>query len=614
MQLASRLIYRPLPEEQEGLNGFLLRLAEGNGLRTNQLIKVTPGGDEFLPSLASMLGVQPEHVSLTTIQLRMERFVKSNRFIWNPRSSRYCPACLKESPIWNFLWEVKLVTACERHRVRLVDTCTACGKGLNWTRERLQYCGCGVALSTAEEAQASPEETLLSHWMKAKLYGDGTTPNHIAPLNIHQLHHLVSFLGAYDVLDKSQKKPRSDNLNKVPAASTVGQSAMRALADWPRSFDQYLDRLVSRNRPGEQAGRLNDYFGRFYNNFFEAFQEKQFEPYIQAFSKYVESNWRVAFTARNSEIPELVRARHPWVSACVLAKSINASKAVLVELYNEKKISGHMVQTKSGRRMLYVNRQEQPLIEAILKDRVDLLTACKILGITKRRFMEIATHPLLAESRRPANGGEPWVISKSGLKSIIDLGGAGPLIAGGETSEHVSLAFALRYLFCRPELGQLLTAMQNQEIKTTGVAANQVGIGAWMFNREELTAWLNREDENILRSVTEAAQLLGIKEQIAYQLARSNILENSVSPVTGYIKIEVAAIERFKGRFIFTNEIAARLMDVDAKAIYRLLCTVGVRPFSGPTIDGLRTYIYERTAELDSAIQKLQQERRPLPL
>jgi hypothetical protein len=613
MPPASRLIYRPLPKEQEGLNGFLLRLAEGNGLRTNQLIKVTPGGDEFLPSLAALLDVQPEHTSLTTIQLRMERFVKSNRFIWSPRSSRYCPACLKESPIWNLLWEAKLITACERHQVRLVDTCTACGNRLSWAREKLQYCGCGVAFNTAKQEQSSPEEALLSHWMKAKLYGTGTTPDHIAPLSIHQLHHLVSFLGAYDVLDKSQRKPRSDNLNKVSAASVVGLSAMKALADWPNSFDQYLDRLVSRNRPCDQAGRLNDYFGRFYNNFFDAFQDKQFEPYINAFGKYVESNWRVSFTARNSEIPEPVRERHPWVSACVLAKSINASKAVLMELYNENKISGHMVLTESGRRIFYVNRQEQPLIEAILKDRVDLRTACKTLGITKRRFMEIATHPLLAESRRPVNGGEPWVISKSSLKSIIDLGGAGPLIEEGAASEHVSLAFALRYLFCRPELGQLLTAMQKQEIKATGIATNQVGIGAWMFNREELTAWLNSEEGNILRSVTEAAQLLGIKEQIAYQLVRRSILESSVSPVTGYIKIEVAAIERFKGRFIFTNEIAARLAGVDAKAIYRLLSTAGVRPCSGPMIDGLRTYIYERTAALDSAIQKLQQERRPLP-
>lgn len=610
MGLAPRLLFHPLPKGKEGLSSFMTRLAEGNGVKRGEVLNLHYGSEGFLSSLASLLGVSAEHPALTTVKLRMEMSARRNRRLWNLGTSRYCPICLDEQPIWLQHWEAKLVMACDLHKVKLVDTCGNCGEQLFWKRTQLSRCPCGAVIHAKSTAQASQEEIDAAAWITAKLYKEGQVPTHIDQLSVHQLHHLLSFLGVYDSLENNEEKPRSLNLEDLTTASRIGCAGLRVLSDWPNGFEAFLDRLVARNRSDDKAGRLNGFFGRFYNNFFDEFWEKPFEPYIEEFGRYLERNWRVSFTARNRELSEILRSRHPWVSACVLAKSLNTSREVLANLYEDDKISGHVVRTESGRKMFYVNRQDVPMIEILLQDQVDQATACKILGINKRRFAEIASHPLLGKPRKSAGRSGTWAVSRSRLKALIDVGGRSIPVLEDEAPNLISLGFALRHLYYRPDLNQLLSAVEEGTLRTAGLAENRTGIAAWMFDRVQFNAWIKGQNEYSFWSVSEAAKQLGVKEQVAYRLARNNMLESRISPTTGHLKIEPEALEKFKAKYVFSQEIAERMGGLLAKGIYKRLANIGIHPCSGPAVDGSPKCIYERTEALDLAIKALRKGRR----
>lgn len=111
------LLYRPRPLEQEGLNGYLLRLAEGNGLRG--VVQLWPDRTRSLDLLCLRLGIRSDPASYEKLarlapQLTVE---KSQHPVWNHHHSRFCATCLSESPVWKLEWELTLSTACPKHRL-----------------------------------------------------------------------------------------------------------------------------------------------------------------------------------------------------------------------------------------------------------------------------------------------------------------------------------------------------------------------------------------------------------------------------------------------------------------------------------------------------------------
>lgn len=87
-------------------------------------------------------------------------------------SGRWCPYCLRddrdsgESPYFRLAWDAAPVTACGRHKTRLVDTCPHCGNAHVRHRGAIVVPGwcshCGWFLGDAEAAPAAPEEMWIA--------------------------------------------------------------------------------------------------------------------------------------------------------------------------------------------------------------------------------------------------------------------------------------------------------------------------------------------------------------------------------------------------------------------------------------------------------------------
>jgi TniQ len=139
----------PLPEEPP--HGMYLRLAERNGLRHIRVFEnmigvklrhVRLGRD--LDYLAAILRCEPHQLSEYSIQqgrrgsliIRGEAVRRKDVMMVERRA---CPACFAISAHHRFWWDLRFVTTCPMHAIRLANRCS-CGGKLTWTDGSLTKC------------------------------------------------------------------------------------------------------------------------------------------------------------------------------------------------------------------------------------------------------------------------------------------------------------------------------------------------------------------------------------------------------------------------------------------------------------------------------------------
>lgn len=174
--------YANLPLAQgESLPGYLLRLAEANGYSgIRDLLSALPEpctrpvGAEIrslradkirLENLGRMAVGDDKHCLRFLSQAvgKDAAIVQGNRIdhdAWLEPAAQLCPLCLQEKTVIPEEWDLGCVTACERHRVQLLDACTVCGEPITWTRSSLTRCpSCGSDYRT-QPAQTATDAAI----------------------------------------------------------------------------------------------------------------------------------------------------------------------------------------------------------------------------------------------------------------------------------------------------------------------------------------------------------------------------------------------------------------------------------------------------------------------
>ncbi|MBL7590286.1 TniQ family protein, partial [Escherichia coli] len=59
---------------------------------------------------------------------------------FRPSRARICPTCLAEGHRPRPAWDCRLLVACTRHGLRLVDRCPDCARSLSWDRPSAGRC------------------------------------------------------------------------------------------------------------------------------------------------------------------------------------------------------------------------------------------------------------------------------------------------------------------------------------------------------------------------------------------------------------------------------------------------------------------------------------------
>lgn len=112
------------------------------------------------------------------------------------------------------------------------------------------------------------------------------------------------------------------------------------------------------------------------------------------------------------------------------------------------------------------------------------------------------------------------------------------------------------------------------------------------FSKVRLHDWL----ETLRRSTTDwvwiptAAILLGLKQQVVYQLVDKNLLIANLDVKNRFHQISLSSVERFRQEYVSLVELAKQ----KNMASIALLKQLDARPVTGPKVDGGRQYFYRR--------------------
>lgn len=300
-----------MPHVLESFRGYLLRLAETNGLSSPipilklagvsldrircaeqpvEVLSLVTGHDVGL--LAHLSLVHP----ISNIQQVSGHAVSKGYSILT--KSKICPCCIQEQGYAPACWDLIAVQGCYKHEQTLVSVCTECNGNLSWRRPGLLTCVCGADLSKLTGNSMSQAELEFLRIIDAKFHGKvlkdsdsitGLPFKHLTEISLSTILAIMHTMGSMHLLLD----------NKVVRAKACTDKdevkyALEILKDWPNNFYKFL------NRVGEQHGRkslgLDGQFGFFTQRFFKrGYPPNEIKFLKEAFIAFGQNHWGKAF-------------------------------------------------------------------------------------------------------------------------------------------------------------------------------------------------------------------------------------------------------------------------------------------------------------------------------
>jgi hypothetical protein len=127
----------------------------------------------------------------------------------------------------------------------------------------------------------------------------------------------------------------------------------------------------------------------------------------------------------------------------------------------------------------------------------------------------------------------------------------------------------------------------------------------------DVDEWRHRQARELAGdriSVPEFSKQFRLKQQVAYHLIRTGMLESERARVDfrDETLIKLSSVRTFFERY---TSLSSRIPGLSSHEVRDHLGSLGIRPVVGPTIDGCRQYIYERTPAFDEAILRFTAEK-----
>lgn len=595
------LLIRPYPSRHEGPQGYLLRLAEANCMTVNELSQL---GIQFDPNCLSRHQLLPDPAldpQLHAHVARIAQLTNSKGRVWNMHHARFCPQCLAEDPTWKASWEIYFLDVCPKHGVWMVDQCGSCGQPLNWKRDSLLRCQCGSDLREETSGPAPDNLQRLALILEDKLlhWPEGDAPAPLTHLNTDQTQRLIRFLGTHMDPVPNPRPLKLRNSGRLEGSWPISTLAAELIFRWPEGFHQALNQLQA-NSSGEKKG-LRSTFQHAYTYLYKGFKEAGYSDLRRAFEEWITVYWKGGVAGRNRRLPEMIQKNVQWIPGTMAAHELEISIKQLRYLITENGIEWEELLSSSGRRFLMVRRDQLHQIQEQLTGEITMKQAMEMLGIGKIRMQRLLT--LLFPSARRIWDKEhlPWRIPRGEVESLLEVVTDLPVLSIAE--EHqVSLGYVLQFWhWTGDEILALVEAVKAGTLRPQAFLDGARGISRWIFDIAQLRSLqqrLNAGRSNWV-SIPEMAQILGVKQQVAYWLThhgfvhaeRLGCLKNLGS------RVSREELQRFQENHVLGKEVA-EILGCSSKKAMRMLAEQGIDPLRSEGPDSCRMLIYPRDSEL----------------
>ncbi len=589
--LGYRLLVRSAPIEGEAGYGYTQRVALENGyanarelcsavlaqsaaepweqllLRLNAIDSET---DQLLGPLPNYWGIRDHSLSIALPE-------------YNQKWLRWCPLCLQEKSYVRHAWTIKLCTCCIKHQCKLLETCERCGSKQDLAHSNLVHCAnCGHSLSKASFAFEDLEILNLHQLIFNSSHTSNTVK--IPRLALSDWLRLIRYLGQFNEYQQPKRPGQISSLHELVEAQRCVGNAAKLLFDWPINFVALLHAIQSQQ---ETKPSIRNSFGSIYHVIYFNLKESSFQFLRDAFEDYLKSHWWGHICKRNRGFQTKTRAEHPKLTIAQAAKKSAIKPSLIKQLSLLGFLEVARADLASGRTIRAINENDLPEVAKLVSNSKTLGEAAKYLSISESRLRFLAQAnvitPLIS---KPELSAANWLFTEHQLQQLFFK------CQSGTSNQLVSFVQVMKnWRLNRQEFLSLVRAIINSELSVYGYWNESIPIGLISFDRVELKPWLsNYKVANSNKfSINKAAEILDIKQEVAYQLVRNGLL-TSVSNSNNTKSIPKDALIIFEKNYISLAKLKSR---TDWKEKLSFMVKT-IAPVSGPSIDGGRQYFFKK--------------------
>lgn len=588
---AGALLVRPRPIPREAAAGYVIRVAQANGYATpRQLWHALQSSQPpaTLEDLIKRVGVSSRAAASLVGPLPhywrspANCAPKLTASDYNHSLMRWCPCCLELSPHLRGVWGLKLQCVCTTHRIMLVGRCPTCGATQRFERSDIARCPCGGRLAAAERLAASPLQCRIGNSL---VHGSiGNVSSTLPELSAAEWHRLVRYLGQFTLQSQPQRPGQIAGLHRLEVAAAAIANTALLLDTWPQHFTALLAAIQSREPRTQSLARS---FGRLYRILYMDLQAPCFEFLRRAFEGYLHENWWGYIGRRNRSLRADTVSRHPRMSVDEAAKLAGTAPSVARHLVQAHLIPSVTSETPSGRCNRTVHKGDIERLVELTQDTMTLAEAARSLALPERRVRALVDSGVIAPvvSRRSTRAAA-WRFQRAELARLAAVVGEPCDVAHAVAFKRILQSWRLR----DGEFVALVKAIEGGDLRS--VSSMPHPLGEAVLDAEAVRAYLQttRASVDDWLSVDRAAHLLGVKQQVAYELIAVGLLKSTPTR-SGHRRISRANLREFQDTYVSLADLARK----QAHSPTRTLRSLGAVPVSGPSVDGSRQYFFRRT-------------------
>ena len=585
---------RPRPVAGEAAMSYVSRVADANGYSTLGTFRAAVAGGGGCPTfdcfcrvleltdteIASLRGPMP--AAWNAIQAPDGLDVSHFNHCW----VRWCPQCVALQAIIRWEWTLKTATACVVHGVLLRDTCNACGIARRWGVARLDRCECSARL--AGQSTRAVAAVVVDINRLAAGFSPLTSLPRASP---SAWFRAIVFLEQAADSGSVRRSGRVPGLNRLHEAEAFVNATASLFEDWPRAFDAVLRRLLSANAGGMSIQRT---FDPLYRILYKVLRSPDFDFMRHAFEEFLREHWWGLICRRNRHLGDRTVEGHPRVTVSHAAALEGISPSALRHMVQSDFLASESASFCSGKRTRTLHVDEVRVAAGAARGACTLTEASKLLALPESRVRQLIDAGTISTiiSRHTCPTAGRWLIPATALEKFDT---ASARDSGGDV---VTLRTFLRYERMQGgEIGIFVAQVMRGSLRAPGCAVRSAPLGEVLLDRAEARAWLAGRRIEADMSIDEAGKRLGMKQQVAYALAKEGLLTTDVD-ASGRRRVTPDGLVSFRGLYVSLAAIARSLGTSPKSALRR----IRARPVCGPGIDANRQYFYRR-AEISNELE-----------
>lgn len=587
---------RPRPVHDESPAGYMARLSERLGTDSPRalwaaIVSRYGAGPNVLQKCLGLSDIEWQHLKGPWLRHCKEVDLLPlglSRADFTLEVMRWCPQCLSESMHLRFQWSIKLVCWCDVHRVRLLDACPGCGSVQRLERSCLSSCACGYQLARGSAEPGSNSLAYVQGCLNDSLQRGLSDAGF--GLSANGWIELLRIAEQITDAQRARATGQVAGLDRVEKSARQSEALGQLLCDWPHGFHSLLAQHQAVKGTSLSISRT---YGRIYKWLYAYLEAPCFQFLRDAFEAYLNEHWWGLICRRNRNLRNGTKASHGRSTVSATATAAGTGPATVKQLHLAGLVAADVVELPSGRSAWSVPVSEIATIAEYVEDAVDLQTAARLLGIAKSRVRELVDARTLTAHIRSNGGSRPWMLSRIEVCELLErcrMQIRSEERAGNQT---VSIHQILKcWRLQEGEFAKLLVAVQSGVVRVRGLDTSRDGLSGFLLERDTASAWrasMVQQCRDWL-SIDVAARMLGVKQQVGYQLVRRGLLLAQEDDGQSGRRVHRDEVRRFGETYISLSAIAAAVK----RSPKALLAQLEGRPVCGPSVDGVRQYFLLR--------------------